>query len=152
MSRVVKVYKLGLISFNNALKIQYNIAQTHFKGMKEKKNNSSDTLLLLEHRPVYTVGIRRKEYAETEEKLKNLGADFVQTDRGGLITFHGPGQLVAYPIINLKGYRPSMKWYVCQLEQCVINLCKKLNITATTSPHTGVWVGEDKIAAIGIRM
>src|SRR5271157_1139605 len=75
-----------------------------------------------------------------------LGADFVRTDRGGLITFHGPGQLVAYPIINLKAFRLGMKTYICQLQKTVIGTCLKMGVTAETSPeHTGVWVKDRKI-------
>lgn len=78
------------------------------------------------------------------------GAEFYQTNRGGLITFHGPGQLVAYPIINLKHFKPSVRWYVCCIEQTIIELCRKLNLTANTSPHTGVWINDNKVCAIGV--
>jgi lipoate-protein ligase B len=84
--------------------------------------------------------------------LKNLGADFVKTNRGGLITFHGPGQLVAYPIINLKNFKQGVRWYVCNIEKTVIDLCKKYDITAATTSDTGVWIGDRKICAIGIHV
>ncbi|KAF7285839.1 hypothetical protein GWI33_009812 [Rhynchophorus ferrugineus] len=110
-----------------------------------------NTLLCLEHTPVYTVGIRAKQYGIDEEKeLLQKGAEFHRTNRGGLITYHGPGQLVVYPILNLKYFKPSMKWYVCQIERTVIDLCKKFGLKAETSPHTGVWIGDNKICAIGI--
>ncbi|GBP89802.1 hypothetical protein EVAR_64779_1 [Eumeta japonica] len=83
-------------------------------------------------------------------KLMSLGAEFRRTNRGGLITFHGPGQLVAYPIINLKNFKPSVKWYVHSLEETVINLCRELGLYAYRSPDTGVWVNDNKLAAIGI--
>ena len=82
-------------------------------------------------------------------RLKALGADFYRTNRGGLITFHGPGQLVAYPILNLRGFDKSMKWYVCKLEETVIQLCKALRIEAERSSDTGVWVKNNKLCAIG---
>lgn len=69
---------------------------------------------------------------------------------GGLITFHGPGQLVAYPVLNLKHFYTSVKWYVQSLEESVIKLCDQLGIKAVRSPYTGVWVDDNKIAAIGI--
>lgn len=73
------------------------------------------------------------------------GADFFRTNRGGLITFHGPGQLVAYPILNLKHFKPSVRWYVAEIERTVINLCKHFNLTAETSVHTGVWINDKKV-------
>ncbi|GLG97643.1 Uncharacterized protein GBIM_04369, partial [Gryllus bimaculatus] len=137
------------MDYRTALKLQYLLASNHKNpSLCEKTNN---TLVLIEHDPVYTVGIRDKSYShEDEKKLKALGAEFHRTNRGGLITFHGPGQLVVYPIINLKEFKPSMRWYVSQLENTVIALCKKYDITASTSPHTGVWVEDRKICAIGI--
>lgn len=62
-----------------------------------------------------------------------------------MITFHGPGQLVAYPIINLKNYKTSMRWYVSSIERSVIDVCEKLGLKGETSPHTGVWIGDNKV-------
>uniref|UniRef100_A0A9J7XDQ5 lipoyl(octanoyl) transferase n=1 Tax=Cyprinus carpio carpio TaxID=630221 RepID=A0A9J7XDQ5_CYPCA len=70
--------------------------------------------------------------------------------RGGLITFHGPGQLVCYPVLNLGCFRKSVRWYVCELERTVIKTCAQFGIEASTSPDTGVWAGDNKICAIGI--
>lgn len=84
------------------------------------------------------------------DQLRLLGADIHRTNRGGLITFHGPGQLVCYPVLNLGSFKKSVRWYVCQLEKTVIRLCSKFGIKASTSPHTGVWVGDNKICAVGI--
>jgi lipoyl(octanoyl) transferase len=110
-----------------------------------------NVLILTEHPPVYTIGIRTKNYTiKDEEKLRDLGAEFHKTNRGGLITFHGPGQLVAYPIINLKNFQPSVRWYVCHIEKTVINLCAKYGIKAGITDDTGVWVDDRKICAIGI--
>ncbi len=99
---------------------------------------------------VYTIGIRTRNYPESEEvRLKALGAEFHRTNRGGLITFHGPGQLVAYPILDLHSFNKSMKWYVCKLEETIIQLCKSLGIEAERSSDTGVWVKNNKLCAIG---
>ena len=100
---------------------------------------------------MYTLGIRTSGYSESDEtRLKALGAEFFKTNRGGLITFHGPGQLVAYPIINLKRYNKSMKWYVCKLEETVIQMCRSsFGFEAERSSDTGVWVDNKKICAIG---
>ncbi|CAG4925039.1 unnamed protein product [Colias eurytheme] len=147
---MVKVWRLGLMSYDTALKIQMSIARKHLDSMMKGIDGDYDTLLLVEHKPVYTVGIRDDTPNEEVRRLKDLGAEFRKTNRGGLITFHGPGQLVAYPIINLKHYKTSVKWYVNSLEQTVINLCDELGIKANRSPHTGVWVDDNKIAAIGV--
>lgn len=162
MSRQVKIWKLGQINYTLALKLQKYIADLHHINAK-----NHDTLLLLEHPPVYTIGIRRKDYTpEDEARLKQTGilssflclhcldsfrcfefegAEFYKTNRGGLITFHGPGQLVVYPIINLKNYKTSMRWYVCNIERTVINMCEELGLKGETSPHTGVWIGDNKV-------
>lgn len=75
---------------------------------------------------LYCTGLR--EYLSKDEisRLIKLGAEYKKVDRGGLVTFHGPGQLVAYPIINLRQFKPSVKWYVCRIEQTIIRMCKEL--------------------------
>ncbi|BES95600.1 Octanoyltransferase [Nesidiocoris tenuis] len=109
-------------------------------------------LLVLEHKPVYTIGLRTKGYdVQDEERLRRLGADFQRTDRGGLITFHGHGQLVVYPILDLRLWKPSVKWYVENLEDTVIGLCSSLSVAAHRyHPYPGIWVGEKKLCAVGI--
>jgi len=145
-----------LFTDRKSLKVQESLVQS-------VKEGSPSTLILVEHPPVYTTGIRSKAYSGDEEaRLMTLGADFVRTNRGGLITFHGPGQLVAYPILNLRHFVPDagtggrrgallgMKWYVDRLEQAVIDLLQGYGLTGERSPHTGVWLGEDKICAMGV--
>jgi len=151
---VVQVLNLGVTKYVTALQVQNKLVE------QIQKNSGSDTLVIVEHPPVYTTGMRTKEYsAEEEKRLLNLGADFVRTNRGGLITFHGPGQLVAYPILNLRNFAPKaatrksllgMKWYINTLEQLIIDLCKDYEVKANRSPHTGVWVGNNKICAMGV--
>nr|CAD7437426.1 unnamed protein product [Timema bartmani] len=115
-------------------------------------HETEDILILVEHNPVYTVGIRAKEYStDYENNLKQTGAEFYRTNRGGLVTFHGPGQLVAYPILNLKHFNPNVRWYVSQIEKTIIRTCGRLGLAAETSPLTGVWVGEKKICALGLQ-
>nr|CAD7426670.1 unnamed protein product [Timema monikensis] len=115
-------------------------------------HETEDILILVEHNPVYTVGIRAKEYsADYEKNLKQTGAEFYRTNRGGLVTFHGPGQLVAYPILNLKHFNPNVRWYVSQIEKTIIRTCGRLGLAAETSPLTGVWVGDKKICALGLQ-
>ncbi|EFN82031.1 putative lipoyltransferase 2, mitochondrial [Harpegnathos saltator] len=145
--KMVKLLLAGRLSYGAGERLQKTLSNHHHQHLSEPAN----TLVILEHKPVYTVGIRDKVYTvEEETKLKNLGAEFWRTNRGGLITFHGPGQLVAYPILDLKQFRTSVKWYVEQLERMIIHLCAEFGIKAETSPHTGVWVENRKICAIGI--
>ncbi|XP_049884358.1 putative lipoyltransferase 2, mitochondrial [Pectinophora gossypiella] len=147
---VVKLWRLGLTSYDTAMKIQQALSRKHLDAMMKGKDANYDTILLVEHKPVYTVGIRDETPIEDILKLKRLGAEFKRTNRGGLITFHGPGQLVAYPVINLKHFRTSVKWYVNSLEETVIRMCAELGVNADRSEHTGVWVQDNKLAAIGI--
>ncbi|XP_061714308.1 putative lipoyltransferase 2, mitochondrial isoform X2 [Cydia pomonella] len=149
-NKMVKIWKLGLMSYDTALKIQRAIVRKQLDSMIDGTGNDWDTLLLLEHRPVYTVGIRDQTRKEEVQRLSSLGAAFRKTDRGGLITFHGPGQLIAYPIINLKHFKPSVKWYVNSLEETVINVCSELGLKGKRSPYTGVWIEDNKVAAIGV--
>lgn len=148
------------VSYAEGLRIQKKHLEAHFAS--DHSDQPKNVLLLLEHSPVYTIGIRTRSYSdEDERRLRSLGADFYKSDRGGLITFHGPGQLVAYPIFNLEDFRSSggvgggprgVKWYVCQLERSLIRLCKEYGLTAEAPgpPLTGVWVNGRKIAAIGV--
>lgn len=147
MSRLVHVMKTGILNYGESLKLQKYIASKILQGDTKFKN----VVILTEHNPAYTIGIRTKNYSiDEEEKLKQLGAEFYRTNRGGLITFHGPGQLVAYPIINLKNFEPSVRWYVCHIEKTIIDLCRKYGIEAKTTEDTGVWIDNRKICAIGI--
>lgn len=145
---LVTVVRAGRLSYAAGLRLQQQLAKQDVSEAAEFRN----FLLLLEHDPVYTIGIRTKGYTkEDEDRLIKLGADFHRTDRGGLITFHGPGQLVAYPIINLRQFKPSIRWYVHTLEQTVIEACRQMSIlNATTTKDTGIWVDDKKICAIGV--
>ncbi|RNA41584.1 lipoyltransferase mitochondrial [Brachionus plicatilis] len=149
MKKLVRVINLGRMEYNKCLKIQQHILAENLSSP------NSNSLILVEHDPVYTVGLRKQTYSkEYLENLAKLGAQVTKTDRGGLITFHGPGQLVAYPILNLINFEPSLKWYVSRLEEIIIDLCKvNFGLTAyrmCNIGYTGVWCNDAKIAAIGI--
>jgi len=185
---IVNLVRLGRTKYLPALKLQHYLVD-RIKVSRRKDANETETmttsksindnvtnyLLILEHEPVYTTGIRNRNMYSKEAEQTNfakLGADFVHTDRGGLITFHGPGQLVVYPILNLenfipenktfttsskKGHLVGMRWYVDTLEQSVIDLLKEnYGFRSHRSPHTGVWLGnenglnERKICAMGV--
>lgn len=113
-------------------------------------------IITAEFNPVYTCGRREigKVSKEQQEYLRADGrAEFVEAMRGGQTTFHGPGQLVAYPIIDLRTHRLSPRDYVCVLEKSLIATCARYNIKAMTTEHTGVWTTpDDKIAALGVHM
>nr|XP_043871408.1 putative lipoyltransferase 2, mitochondrial [Solea senegalensis] len=141
---VVEVVRLGVVPYQEALRLQQVYVDRH-------RSSPANALLLCQHLPVYTTGIRHKPYpAALLDRLRLLGADVHRTNRGGLITFHGPGQLVCYPVLNLGNFTKSVRWYVCELEKTIISVCRRFGIEASTSPHTGVWVGDQKICAIGI--
>ncbi|XP_075707420.1 octanoyl-[acyl-carrier-protein]:protein N-octanoyltransferase LIPT2, mitochondrial [Rhinoderma darwinii] len=143
---VLRVVRLGLLSFPEAVCVQ----QRCVRGLRPgDAARGRDTLLLCEHRAVYTVGIRQCP-GEEEARLRALGADFQRTDRGGLITFHGPGQLLCYPVLDLRRLRRSLRDYVSGLEGAVIGLCRGLGLEAERAKETGVWLRDRKICAIGV--
>ncbi|NP_001335548.1 Octanoyl-[acyl-carrier-protein]:protein N-octanoyltransferase LIPT2, mitochondrial [Caenorhabditis elegans] len=151
----VNAIDLGQISYGAALKEQ----QKYVDLVKANKSetHSLNFILALEHTPVYTVGIRSKGYTKEEEtRLMRLGAEFHRTSRGGLITFHGPGQLVLYPICDVRRIsikQLGVRHFVDKLEQTIIDAATEgfgiKNVGRTA--NTGVWVSnERKLAAIGI--
>jgi lipoyl(octanoyl) transferase len=127
-----------------------------------KRGDVPDLLLLGEHPPVITLG-RNADPANlrfSAEELSRRGVELHPTDRGGDVTYHGPGQLVGYPILDLAGHRKDVVWYVRSLEEVLIRAAHTFGLEATRrqSPagkrpfYTGVWVGEEKLAAIGVHI
>lgn len=127
-----------------------------------KRGDVADLLLLGEHPPVITLG-RNADSANlllSANELAHRGVELHQTDRGGDVTYHGPGQLVGYPILNLADHRRDVVWYVRSLEEVLIRAARTFGLEATRrqSPagkrpfYTGVWVGEEKLAAIGVHI
>lgn len=143
---------LGLQSYNFVMATMKQIATRKTPKGGEPAEESCDVILTCEHHPVYTVGIRTQDYVERKmiDNLKALSAEFEYTDRGGLITFHGPGQLVCYPVLNLKHYNISLRCYIHKLEEAIINTCKEFGIQANRTNDIGIWIGNDKVAAIGV--
>ncbi len=129
-----------------------------FQLNQRRLNNHKDVLLLLEHRPVYTAGRRQGEDSVRDEKLRltNIGADFVTTPRGGELTFHGPGQIVGYPLLDLSRYSPAMgiRDYICRLQKTLeLHLREHHGITPSDSEHTGVFLNSTtKIGSIGVQV
>lgn len=146
--RVVHFLRAGKLGYLHALQLQHNLAA---RLTVDGEDQFQNVIVLTEHNPVYTIGIRTKGYTDNDaNRLRQLGAEFHRTNRGGLITFHGPGQMVAYPILYLKHFRPSLRWYVCAIERTVIDTCSQFGLHAESSPDTGVWIADRKICAIGL--
>ncbi|MEK7248424.1 MAG: lipoyl(octanoyl) transferase LipB [Chloroflexota bacterium] len=146
MTNICQHAWLGRVEYREAWKLQQEL------GRQRALNEIPDTLLLLEHPPVYTTG-RRGAGANLRLPEASLGAPVIETDRGGDITFHGPGQLIAYPIIDLRVAGLGVVSYVRSLEETIIRTIREYGIAGHTECGlTGVWAGEDKIAAIGVRV
>ncbi|CAO3573063.1 unnamed protein product [Mortierella alpina] len=122
-----------------------------------EEDGGHDLLLLVEHTPTYTNGRRNRGVQAISDqetaRLRRLGATYVESLRGGEITFHGPGQLVAYPILDLKPVKLSVRCYVSYLEKAIIATCAQWGVKAMTTENTGVWINDQKkIAAIGVHV
>lgn len=148
MRRTVVLYKnLGRITYSEGLTAMKQYKELHVKSM-ESNTRPPNTLILCEHFPVYTTGIRDETVKDVEDFAK-LGAEFHFTDRGGLVTFHGPGQLMCYPILNLRHFTQNIRCYNQMLEEVAIRTCMKFSVAAKRTSDPGVWVDDCKIAAIG---
>ncbi len=148
--RPVRAPWLGRMPYDRGLALQAEAAA--------RARENEETLLLLEHAPVFTLGrnASRADVLFTPERCAELGVEVRECDRGGKVTYHGPGQLVGYPILNLAPDRKDVKRYVTDLEEVLIRALADFGIRAGRSPVrervTSVWVGNDKIAAIGIHI
>ena len=153
LNKKVIIQNLGLQPYSAVMATMKTIVEVKMPGKdKQPPEIVDDYLFLCQHHPVYTVGIRTKEYMDTDviNRLKELDADYQYTDRGGLITFHGPGQLVCYPVLNLKNYGLTLRCYIHKLEQVVMETCKQFGVETHRTNDVGIWIGNDKIAAIGV--
>ena len=140
---------LGLVPYQQAWDLQRRVQQEVASGKRP------DTLMLLEHPHVYTLGRRGQDsdILVDETRLAELGAEVHHIDRGGEVTYHGPGQLVGYPIVNLRRLGGGPLKYVRALEQTLIATLSEFGIQAESEDRpTGVWIGEAKIAAIGVKV
>ncbi|MGQ9661362.1 MAG: lipoyl(octanoyl) transferase LipB [Kiritimatiellia bacterium] len=149
MKRTLLVKDLGRQPYLPVLREQERLVE------QRKANAVPDILLLVEHEHVYTLGrnARPEHILLSREQLTKKGIDVVETGRGGDVTYHGPGQLVGYPLIDLNSFGKGVLWYVESLEQVLVRTVADFGIEATTDPnYRGVWVGENKLAAIGVRI
>lgn len=152
MPLTVDSYDLGMMRFAEAWELQRRI----FDAVCNESRN--DTLLLLEHPHVFTLGrvTQQASILFNEARLKELSAEMFEIDRGGDVTYHGPGQLVGYPILKLSHFKEDLGWYLRALEETIIELLKSYSIEGfRVNGRTGVWVSagtsEEKICAIGIK-
>ena len=144
VDRTIQIVEAGLVPYAEALAWQRTLAQARIEGRL-----ANDLLLLLEHPPVVTLG--RASHAA--HVLRREGIDIFEIERGGDVTFHGPGQLVGYPILDLTAHKPDLHWYLRTLEEALMRGLAALGIPAGRNPpFTGVWTRGRKIASIGIHV
>ncbi len=141
----IKIIDLGFLDYKNSWNYQKELQKKVLIG------DCSDSIIFVEHDSVYTFGKNSDKsnlLVSKDSKIK-----IYETERGGEITYHGPGQIVCYPILNLKNFKQSVTWYMRALEEVIIETLKLLNIKATRKDGlTGVWVKDEKIGAQGVRM
>ncbi len=147
--RPLDVRKLGRVAYARGLEIQAQLVADRQAG------RAPDTLLLLEHDPVFTLGrnARQEHVLLPEEALRARGFEVFETGRGGDVTYHGPGQAVGYPILDLSPDRRDVHRYVRDLEEVMIRTCADYGVPAgRVAGKTGCWAGDAKIGAIGVRI
>ncbi|HKN68167.1 MAG TPA: lipoyl(octanoyl) transferase LipB [Gemmatimonadaceae bacterium] len=146
--RQLLVADLGSQPYAEALAFQREVARARIAGDVE-----DDVLLLVEHPPVVTLGRSAKSahLLASPDYLRQQGVEVFEVERGGDVTFHGPGQLVGYPIVDLKQHRRDLHWYLRQVEQVLIDALATYGLRCERNPpYTGVWIDNRKIASIGV--
>ncbi len=140
---------LGVVPYGQALDLQHQLVD------QRKRGEGDDTLLLLQHPPVITLGRRADEtnITASQEFLAQHGIEVFKVERGGDVTYHGPGQLVGYPILDLRNFKLDVGWYVGSLAQVFVRTLADLGVASEyRADLPGVWVGDEKILAIGARI
>lgn len=142
-----KIFDLGLVDFKKAWDLQKEIFSV------VKNNHLSSALILCQHYPVITLGrsADKKNILISDAELKSRGIKVYEIERGGDVTYHGPGQITVYPIFNLGYLKKDIHWFLRQLEEVIIACLSDLGVSSHRRPGlTGVWIGPQKIASIGI--
>jgi lipoate-protein ligase B len=150
MSAPLRIEDLGLRPYGDVLALQRELRRQRIAGQL-----TEDVLLLVEHPPVVTLGrgTRASSLPLSPDELTRRGVEVIEVERGGDVTFHGPGQLVGYPILDLRQHRPDLHWYLRSLEDVLMEALGGLGIEADRNPGlTGVWTAGRKIASIGIHV
>ena len=150
-SRTIEVRRLGTVPYDEALTLQRGLVE------ERRAERVPDLLLLLQHPRVITFGVKgdggRSNVRATDDRLAELGMQLSEAGRGGDVTYHGPGQIVGYPILDLDPDRRDVHRYVRDLEEVMIRVCGDYGVTAgRIKGLTGTWVGNEKIGAIGVRI
>lgn len=147
---MIDVRRLGLVSYADGLELQRALVDDR------KAGRIPDTLLLLQHPHVLTVGVKkdgRRHILAAPDQLADRGVEVFETGRGGDVTYHGPGQLVGYPIIDLNPGRRDVHVYVRDLEEVMIRVCADYGLAAgRVKGMSGAWLGDAKIGAVGVRI
>ncbi len=144
---MLQIIDWGERSYQEGYKLQHRLAK------ERAENIIPDTLILVSHPPVFTIGCRgsRTEILASEEKLREAGISVEKVDRGGAVTYHGPGQLVAYPILHMGSRGINLHHLIHKYEETVVSTLKYFGIAAERNPEfIGVWVSNQKICAVGI--
>ncbi len=149
--RPLEVRRLGVVPYAEALALQRALVE------ERKADRIPDVLLLLQHPPVITLGVKgdggRGHVIATPAALAAQGVELHEAGRGGDVTYHGPGQIVGYPILDLKPDRQDVHRYVRDIEDVMIRVCAEFGVSAgRIAGLTGTWVGADKIGAIGVKI
>jgi lipoyl(octanoyl) transferase len=150
VSAELGVVALGRMPYGAALELQRDLARKRIA-----KDIARDLLLLVEHPPVITLGrgSRAAHLSTPRAFLEARGIEVFEIERGGDVTFHGPGQLVGYPIVDLSEHRPDLHWFLRQLEQALMAAVEPMGIAGERRPgYTGVWTGGRKLASIGVHV
>lgn len=146
----LEVRRLGLVPYADGLELQRALVE------ERRANRIPDTLLLLQHPHVVTIGVKkdgRSHIVATPEQLSARGVEVFETGRGGDVTYHGPGQIVGYPILDLNPDRRDVHTYVRDLEEVMIRVCADYGVSAgRIKGMSGAWIGGAKIGAIGVRI
>jgi lipoyl(octanoyl) transferase len=150
MSAELAIVGLGRMPYGEALEVQRRLANERITRSRVR-----DLLLLVEHAPVITLGrgFEARHLPTSRESLSARGIDVFDIERGGDVTYHGPGQLVGYPIFDLTEHKRDLHWFLRQIEESLIRTLGELGVSARRNPpHTGVWTENRKIASIGIHV
>ena len=145
LNKKIEILDLGMQAYKESWIFQKELLN------KRSNNEINDTLIFVEHEPVYTLGKNADENHILQNYPENVQKFHIE--RGGDVTFHGPGQLVGYPILDLRNYKKSISWYMRSLEEVIIDTLLEFNIKAVRKDRlTGVWYKDEKIAALGVRV
>ncbi len=146
--RELWVVRLGRMGYEECLELQREVARQRITGAVPQ-----DVLLLVEHPPVVTLGrsSKQKNLISSPDFLRSRGVELFEVERGGDVTFHGPGQLVGYPVFDLKRHKQDLHWYLRSVEEAIIRTIGEYGIPGERSTgYTGVWTRGRKIASIGV--